>query len=60
VTLGLLAVGAYAGLTSRNSIVALAVDPSRLLIVTAAVLHRAAPHAAAVRGDATCFRRGMG
>jgi LCP family protein required for cell wall assembly len=35
---GLLVIGAYIGLTNRNSIVELAVDPSRLLIATCAVV----------------------
>jgi LCP family protein required for cell wall assembly len=37
-SVGLLVIGAYVGLTKRNSILALAVDPSRLLIATAAVV----------------------
>lgn len=37
-SLGLLVIGAYVGLTKRDSILALAVDPSQLLIATAAVV----------------------
>jgi hypothetical protein len=37
-SVGLLALGAYIGLTRRQSVLALAVDPSRLLIATAVVV----------------------
>ena len=37
-SVGLLLIAAYIGLTNRNSIVALAVDPSRLLIATGVVV----------------------
>jgi LCP family protein required for cell wall assembly len=37
-SVGLVAIGAYVGLTQRNSILALAVDPSQLLIATAVVV----------------------
>jgi len=37
-SVGLLAIGAYVGLTHRSSVLALAVDPSRLLIATGAVV----------------------
>jgi LCP family protein required for cell wall assembly len=37
-SVGLIAVGAYVGLTHRNSVLALAVDPSRLLIASGAVV----------------------
>lgn len=37
-SVGLLAIGAYVGLTKRDSILALAVDPSQLLIATSGVV----------------------
>ena len=37
-SIGLLVIGAYIGLTKRDSVLALAVDPKRLLIATAAVV----------------------
>src|SRR5215217_6674788 len=38
ISIGLLVIGAYVGLTKRDSIVALAVSPRQLLIATAAVV----------------------